>query len=212
MNQNERQALEDKIHDLWIVGDFNGAITAALQDGYGREIFEFFLARHRREVDAKEVFSDFSEQLCRSVRRFSWASSFRTWAYVLAVRASRRYAREMRDRVGRTAALPENSSVSFLRQKTPSALETELRPSFVKLRNRLQPEDQALLMLRVERELEWKDLARVLNETEADMDDEALERMAVRLRKRFQLLVNYLRELARREGLASRHQRFPRSN
>lgn len=197
MEQLARQALEDKIRDFCLAGDYNSAITCALRDGYGREILSFLLARHRKEDDAQEVFGRFSEALVKSIRGFSWASTFRTWAYVLAVRASRRHIRETRQSRRRTVPLPENSSALALWKELLSSLGTELRPSFVKLRENLLPEDRTLLILRVDRELEWRDIAHILDETETEMDENALAREAARLRKRFQLLVDKLREQAK---------------
>jgi RNA polymerase sigma-70 factor, ECF subfamily len=58
-------------------------------------------------------------------------------------------------------------------------------------------------VLRIDRGLSWSDLARVLHEGEEDaaLDDEALAREAARLRKRFQLVKDKLREMAKKEGL-----------
>jgi RNA polymerase sigma-70 factor (ECF subfamily) len=61
-----------------------------------------------------------------------------------------------------------------------------------------------LLVLRVDRNLEWNDLARVLAEGDdgtAPLADADVTREAARLRKRFQLLKEKLREMAKREGL-----------
>jgi RNA polymerase sigma-70 factor (ECF subfamily) len=60
-----------------------------------------------------------------------------------------------------------------------------------------------LLVLRVDRRLDWNELARVLGEAghDACVDPVSLARESARLRKRFQLVKNKLRELARREGL-----------
>ncbi|HEY4059502.1 MAG TPA: hypothetical protein VGM39_22945, partial [Kofleriaceae bacterium] len=62
------------------------------------------------------------------------------------------------------------------------------------LRETLPEEDQLLLVLRVERELEWRDLSRVMN-PEQELDEEMLTRESARLRKRFQAVKDRLREL-----------------
>lgn len=59
-------------------------------------------------------------------------------------------------------------------------------------------------MLRVDRQLAWTDLARVLHEDDdAALEGKALEREAARLRKRFQLVKERLYEMGRRAGLVS---------
>jgi RNA polymerase sigma-70 factor (ECF subfamily) len=70
------------------------------------------------------------------------------------------------------------------------------------LRDSLEEEDRALLLLRVDRGLSWTDLVHVLHEgSEAPLEGEAIKREAARLRKRFQIVKDRLREMARKEGL-----------
>jgi RNA polymerase sigma-70 factor (ECF subfamily) len=60
-----------------------------------------------------------------------------------------------------------------------------------------------LLVLRIDRQLAWNDLARVLAETggEAPLSDAAVAKEAARLRKQFQVLKEKLRGMAKKEGL-----------
>ena len=80
---------------------------------------------------------------------------------------------------------------------------TDVRPiASYTLRASLDVEDQELLMLRVDRSLPWDALVVVLRgEDEAPLSADEQKRQTARLRKRFQLLKDKLRELARREGL-----------
>jgi RNA polymerase sigma-70 factor (ECF subfamily) len=205
MEAGERERLEAEIRRRAEARDFTGAAEAAMR-GYGREIYELLAALHRRDDDAGEVFSLFAEGLWRGLPGFAWRSSFRTWAYAVAHKASLRYRRDVRRRAARHLPLPDPSSLSALvaevRSATRSYLRTERRSRFAELRASLPPEDQALLMLRVDRRLPWSDLARVLHEEDGDpLEGKALEREAARLRKRFQLLKEKLYEMGRREGL-----------
>jgi hypothetical protein len=61
-----------------------------------------------------------------------------------------------------------------------------------------------LLVLRVDRAMSWKDVARVLAEIDDDDSDEAVSRRAARLRKRWQSLKESIRERAIAAGLVSR--------
>jgi RNA polymerase sigma-70 factor, ECF subfamily len=199
-----RDDLEDDIRRPWDQGDFNEAVVVALQ-GYGPEVLRFFAALHRSEDDASEVFSIFCEEVLRSIASFAWRSSFRTWAYVLARRASAHYRREASRRAARHAPVPDSSATSAIQAKvrteTLSYLRTERRSRLVQLRDSLEPDDRALLVLRVDRKLAWNDLARVLHEDGTELDDAGLRREAARLRKRFQHVKTKLYEMARREGL-----------
>ena len=67
------------------------------------------------------------------------------------------------------------------------------------LREELPAEDQALLILRVDKQLDWNELAQVLSEDELAGD--ALRRESARLRKRFQMIKERLRKRAEEEGL-----------
>ena len=72
------------------------------------------------------------------------------------------------------------------------------------LREKLTPEEQTLLILRVDRQMSWRDIATVMHDEEAGEPDEAeLKRNAAALRKRFERVKNNLRELAREQGLVS---------
>lgn len=202
MESAGRQALEQEARRLCDAGDLDGAATAALR-GYGPEIYSLLCALHRDEADAADVFSAFSEALWKGLPGFAWKCTLRTWAYTLARHASYRFLRGTRH-IRRGVPLSEASISEQLAQEvrtaTRSYLGTETKDRFAQLRESLEPDDQLLLVLRVDRGLEWNELVRVLAETE-DLDDATLVREAARLRKRFQLLKERLVKLARAAGL-----------
>ena len=192
--------VEAPVRRLTESGDYDGATTAALR-AYGPEVLRFLCALHKSEADASEVFSVFAEDLWKSMKGFAWECSLRTWAYTLARRASFRTLRKKRAArlvLGSSAAISQ--LVQEVRTQTLTYLRTETKTRLRALRDSLSEEDQALLMLRVDRELAWDELARVLSETDAE-DADALKREAARLRKRFQLVKEKLKELAKREGI-----------
>ena len=88
-----------------------------------------------------------------------------------------------------------------VRTQTVEFLRTEKRTRLQALRDALPEEDRMLLVLRVDRQLAWNELARILGEGGEGLDAQALGREAARLRKRFQLVKDRLRELAKKEGL-----------
>jgi RNA polymerase sigma-70 factor, ECF subfamily len=107
------------------------------------------------------------------------------------------------------APLPEGSRIeeiaAAVRSETATHLRTETKSRIARLRESLSEQDRMLLTLRVDRQLEWNELARVLHDGgEAELEGEALRRASARLRKRFQDVKEKLAELARREGLLDR--------
>jgi RNA polymerase sigma-70 factor, ECF subfamily len=206
MQPEQREELEREIRALCERGELQGAAAAAVR-GYGPEIYGFLVAFHRQKDDASEVFAAFTERLWRGLPGFGWQCSFRTWAYAIARNTSLTYRRQARRRAEMYGPLPEGSQLSALEQpprsETASYLKTQRQTRMAALRESLPREDQELLVLRVDRKLAWRDLARVLLHASdgSSPSDEVLEREAARLRKRFQLVKEQLYELGRREGL-----------
>ena len=185
--------------------DVDGATSVALR-AYGPEIFEFVAALHRNDSDASEVFSIFAEKFWRNLKSFRWDASLRTWAYTVARNVSHDYRRAEKRRVARIVPLLDASMLSAIeaevRTVTQSYLRSETRDRFAELRAQLSAEEQELLMLRVDRQLSWDDLAVVLQgDGNPMLSVEEKKRAAARLRKRFQHVKEKLYEMGRREGL-----------
>jgi RNA polymerase sigma-70 factor (ECF subfamily) len=180
------------------------AATALLR-AYGREILGFLVARLRDRDAAAEVFSLFTEALWKGLPGFRWECSARVWAYAIARHAAARYARDTRRRGRRYLALSEAGPLSAIEEKvrteTLASSRTEARERAVKLRERLPIEDQTILVLRINRKLEWKDIARVMVYDGSPVTDRELQAEAARLRKRYQLAKERLRKMAIDEGI-----------
>ena len=80
-------------------------------------------------------------------------------------------------------------------------MRTDVKDRFAALRETLSPEEQSLLVLRVDRELSWDDVARIMYDGDDDNDEE-LKRHTTNLRQRFRQLKIRLEEWAKNEGLA----------
>jgi len=194
----EPQPIESQIRKAWDARDFAGATTVALRN-YGPEVLGFLVALHKSYDVAEDAFSLFAERLWHGMERFEWRCSVRTWSYLLA----RNAATDLRRGEGRHERLrvrPSEDRVlevaANVRTATMSLLRTETRSAFARLRDELPDEDGTLLVLRVDRELEWRDIARVFG-----TDESMLDREAARLRKRFQLVKASLRALGKARGL-----------
>ncbi len=184
-----------------------GAIVAATSSAirvYGPEILGFLIAQHHGSEDADEVFSIWSERLFRGLPGFTWASSLRTWAYTLARNASVNFVRGRRARARHERGAYSDEIIAMeqqVRTETPLHQRTEAKSKLAAIRDALPPEDRILLVLRVDKRLEWKDLARVMLGEDGDLTDAALTKEAQRLRKRFQLLKEKLVEAGKRAGI-----------
>lgn len=184
-------------------GEFDAATTAAIR-GYGQEVFSFLMARLRAEDRAADVFSATCESLWSTMSTFEWRCSLRTWLYKLARSAAVREERAPANRRDRRMGLSQVSElVDRVRTRTVAHLRTEVKDEFQKLREELDPEDQTLLILRVDRGLDWNEIARIVEEDAEDpgVDEEQVKRAAARVRQRFQKLKKKLRELAQARGL-----------
>ena len=204
MTAEDRQELERQLRERLSAGDRDGVATSLL-GAYGPEIYSFLYAVHRETTDADEVFSLFAEALWKALATFEGLSSLRTFAYAIARRISLRYRRDAARRRRREGALESSelgNIVAEVRARTATFMRTTTRSRLAALRASLSDEDQELLMLRVDRKLPWDELVVVLRgEDEPALSSEEHKREAARLRKRFQILKDKLREMARREGL-----------
>jgi RNA polymerase sigma-70 factor (ECF subfamily) len=207
VDETGRARLEAEVRGLCDAGDWAAAATAIVR-GYGPEVYGFLLAVHRNETEASDAFAEIAEAVWRSLPTFAWESSVSTWTYAIARNVSRTNMRDAarRARRGPRAADSALSQVAAkVRTETAAFLRTEKKTRLQALRRTLPQEDQMLLVLRIDRGLAWNDLARILHEQEGDgegvLDDAAVGREAARLRKRFQIVKDKLREMAKKEGL-----------
>jgi RNA polymerase sigma-70 factor (ECF subfamily) len=173
-------------------GEVDRAATLAIE-GYGPAVLGY-LGSMLDEDDAQDAFSLFAENLWRGLPAFRWECSARAWAFRLAWFA---VARLMRDPYRRHGQRLPTTAASRLAASVAASttLAREARSDrFRKLREALDPEDRTLLVLRLDRELPWEEIAQVLSTDAAPVT-------AAALRKRFERLKARLAELARAEGL-----------
>ncbi len=198
MTPDERAAVEGELRALRDARAFDAAAALAVR-AYGPEILGLLVAVLRDEDDARDAFADFSEDLLRGLPGFDFRCSFRTWAYTLARHAMLRFAEARAKRRKRNLPLSQVSEVARLAEKVATTtlpfLRTDVKDRVARLRETLAPADQTLLILRVDRDMAWNDIARIVG------DGGDLERAAARLRKRYERLIEKLRELSRAEGL-----------
>jgi RNA polymerase sigma-70 factor (ECF subfamily) len=189
------EELESGIRERLGAGDRDGAVTLAIR-GYGPEILGFLTSTLRNPDVAAEVFSQLCEDLWNGIAGFRGESSLRTWAYVLARHAAERHRRDPYRR--RAVPLSAHSALSALeaevRESTATHQKSEVREAALRLRRELDPDDQTLLVLRIDRRLPWDDVARVFAGPGASSAE--LKKQAAALRKRFERLKTELKKRA----------------
>jgi RNA polymerase sigma-70 factor, ECF subfamily len=171
-------------------GDEDGAATAALET-LGPPILGWLRALHGPD-DGDEVFSEFAERLWRGLPDFRGEGPLRAWAYRIAWNASHSFRsqawQKRRRRLETTAAARLAASLS----RSIGAPADE--PRLARLRQLLPAADHALLVLRLDRDMAWEEIAQVLSAS-----GEAVTPAA--LRKRYERLKERLARMAREEGL-----------
>ena len=190
---------EQRIRDAHATGRLDLAATLTLET-YGPEVLSFLSSRLRSPSDARETFSMFVEDLWIGLPAFAFRCSMRTWAYTIARNAAPRYVVAPEQRIERSYGSEISQLAEHLRSATDVYQKTELKDRFRVLRERLEPDDQMLLVLRVDRELPWRDLALAMT-GDVELDEPSIERESARLRKAFERVKDQLRALAQREGL-----------
>jgi RNA polymerase sigma-70 factor (ECF subfamily) len=189
-----QEALERAIRTACEAATWETALTIAIR-GYGPELLGYLNALLRDPSEADDVFSTACENLWVGMSRFGWQSSFRTWAYAVTRNACISHVRGGRKKRGVPMSTTTLGAIAAeIRSQTASFLRTETKDRLAEIRAALDPDDQTLLILRIDRKLPWRDIAQVFG------DDDGIEARAASLRKRFERLKADLREQLGRTG------------
>jgi len=185
---------EDRANDLIAAGDLRAAAEAIVRD-HGPSILGYLASVLRNDADASDVFSQFTEDLWRGLPGFRGECPVRVWAYRVAWHAAARHLRDPYRQRGRRLETTELSRIAEEVRSSVLLGRGEARQQGIdRLRSRLTPEEQTLLVMRLDRNLAWREVAMVLAAEGEPVDE-------VALRKRFERLKTKLTELAREEGL-----------
>ncbi len=193
--------LDDRLRRFCEAGDHASAATLWI-DELGPEIRSFLAALPIPGVDAEDVFAHFCERLWRSLPALRWECSARTWSYVLARRSWWRALEQARLRASIPLSdVPEVTNL-VARARTTTAVyqQSAVKDRFRELRDELGEDDRMVLILRVDRGLDWNDAARIMA-GEGEMSADEIGKASARLRKQFQRVKDRIRELARERGL-----------
>jgi RNA polymerase sigma-70 factor (ECF subfamily) len=186
---------DDELRALARSGEIDRATVETIEY-YGAELVGWLCSILPDEADAHDAFSRMSEQLWRSLPTFEGRCSIRAWCYMLARQAASRVRNETSRQHEELMSHVPSVVGAVTHVWSTTRVEREREESvYTRLRKSLAEDDQLLLVLRVDRELSWREIAIVILGDAADEDQ--LERRAAALRKQFERIKAHLRELAR---------------
>jgi RNA polymerase sigma factor (sigma-70 family) len=194
LGATDREQLERQVLATIDAGGVERAVVEIIE-GYGPEIVRYLHTLLRDPTAVDDSFSVFCENVWRALPRFRRESSLRVWCYSLARHARSRALRDRKrdQRVAQCDVRSIQIAADNVRTRTAEYLRTETRARIDRLRSQLDPDDQMLLVLRITRQFEWKEIARSLADVDEDLDDTELARRAAALRKRYQRVKDELR-------------------
>jgi RNA polymerase sigma-70 factor, ECF subfamily len=189
---------EAEVRRLCAAGELHAAATVAIR-GLGPELLGFLVVLARNSSDASDCFSELCVRLWRGLPTFRWDCSLRTWSYLLARFSYQEHRRQHaawgERRVGISEVSDLDAVIADIRNTTLAKLREQQSTRAERLRQHMTSDEQALLTLRVDRNLEWREIARILSD-DNELDDAALTRATAGVRKRFERLREKLRKLA----------------
>lgn len=200
MSPEERAVVEEAVRVAVVAGDVDGAADLVVRR-FGPEVLGFLLSLTNDEGLTSDAFSVFCEDVWKGIAKFRFESALRTWLFSLARHAAHRTARAPRRKREVAGGSEINNVAEQVRASTMPFLKTEVKDSVRKLREALSPDDQTLLVLRVDKKLDWDEVARVMLDEHEDAAPAEIKKKAAALRKRFERVKERLRELAAAEGL-----------
>jgi RNA polymerase sigma-70 factor (ECF subfamily) len=141
-----------------------GALADAatlIVEGYGPGILGYVAALVRDDDEARDVFSEFGEELWKALPRFGGKSSVKTWAYAIAYHCALRQRRSKARRNTRPLRDSEYSKVAqSVRSMSLNVSRADAKLEV--LRSALNPKEHTLLVLRLDRQMSWEDIAEVM--------------------------------------------------
>jgi RNA polymerase sigma-70 factor (ECF subfamily) len=184
---------EPRVRELLAAGDPGGAATALIE-GLGPAILRYLRSMLRVEADAADAFSQWSENVWTGLPSFRGESSLKTWSYRLAWNVAQNLRNEAWRRRGQRLATGQASALALsIRTKSVLVVERQ-RQALDELRAALSEEDRSLLVLRLDQQLSWNEVAEVLTAEGRRIEPGTLM-------KRYERVKSRLGELARERGL-----------
>jgi DNA-directed RNA polymerase specialized sigma24 family protein len=174
-----RACFDEEIRGLLRQGEGVRATRDALRT-YGPELFGFVVGAVDDREAAGVAYADACRRMEREIAAFRWSCPLRTWMYAIVRQQLGRH-RESASR--RPTASPSSFELPDP-TRTISRRPATRRAAIAALRMRLPPEDRELLILRLDRSLDWLDIAITTLGCDAPAIELARESNRVRARMR----------------------------
>jgi len=170
------------------------AAATALIEGLGPAILRYLRSMLRVEEDAADAFSQWSENVWTGLPAFRGEASLKTWGYRLAWNVAQNLRNQAWHRRGQRLATGQASALAMSIQTRSVVVVERQRQALEELRASLSAEDRSLLVLRLDQQLSWNEVAEVLA-----AEGKRIE--PATLMKRYERVKTRLGELARARGL-----------
>src|SRR5262249_20895835 len=157
MLRNMSIDVEVEVQRLRTEGKFYEATTLVVTS-YGPGILGFLVSLAGEYADAGDAFAQACEDFWRGLPRFRGEASTKTWFYKLARHALLRLRRSpaVRRRIPLSAI---SECAAHVRTQTEPYLKAEFKSEVAVIRSQLAEADRLLLMLRVDRQMSWREIA-----------------------------------------------------
>ena len=189
MDQAQRIIFEGEIRGLCLQKNYREASEKALFE-YGAEILGWLVSVVPTQQIAEDICQNFCVAFWQALPGFEWKSSLRVWAYSLARYTRNRYYRDKHRKHQPESLSQFESELSVGLSTMLSRLYQGQRLSqLAQLRRQLAEDEQTLLILRVDRELSFREIGEVMDCEEATA------------RKNFQYAKNKLTNMAKEAKL-----------
>ncbi|HMJ13499.1 MAG TPA: sigma-70 family RNA polymerase sigma factor [Polyangiaceae bacterium] len=193
MNLPHPVSIEDRIRELHAERSFDRAAELAIAR-YGSELQGWLTNSVRDETAAREIYSICLESFWRALPQFRFEATIRTLMYRLARNATYRYfCGRQREELVSSCELWARPALD--RSETHPWLKTEIKVKLRAVCERLTIKQRMVLTLRVDKQMSWSEIARVMSQGEAWLTEDTLRREAAALRQQFRRLKQELRAM-----------------
>lgn len=197
-------SLEARLRELLAAGEDNAAVSLVIER-LGPKLRGFIHAVMLDHGAAEEVWADVTLDIYRGLGSWQRERPILPWCLGVSRNACRRYWRGQRSARRKGQTIPSQgwtfSQPQPVRTPTPIWKTTPARRALDVLRASLTPDERTLLILRVDKQLPWREVTAVMH---PELDGSAsLARREAALRKRFERTLTRLRTLARQRGFIS---------
>jgi len=190
---------ESRIKHLLSQGDAGGAVAVLVQ-ACGSEVYGYLCHIVKDEDLAHDAFSEACERALRDIAAVRDVGSMRAWFYAVARHAALREVKQRARRRAQPISQLSEVLAAQVRSATLTQREAAVKDKLEELRSALTSEQQELLVLRVDRQLSWEEIARICS-GEENPSEALLKRRSAACRKQFERAKDRIRELALSAGL-----------